>query len=219
MQPPAKQAPDPDTPQSEIPNPESAIRRLPLFWRLLEGYFARKYRIRALDDDPTTLLAFNLYRHTGADVPLKTGEVIRKGDLLMELHFRREAMMPLIAEGDPLRVALEMRRMGERELPRLARMLESDAELREVAGVHALTLFYRGINKMGFEIVPLREKWAEAWFTWWHRLLMARDSSQGSERVRRYRDKLVTRHIWMSRAELIRRYGESPSPDEAAAPP
>jgi hypothetical protein len=190
-----------DTPPA-VPPPDD----LPLFWRLLEGYFHRKYGVRALEDDPRALLAYNLYRHPDPDVVLDSGETIGRGDLVMELHFRREALSALIRQGDPIRVALEMRRMGEQELPRLARLVERDESLREVRALHALTLFYRGINKMGFEIRPMEDKWAERWFTWWHRLLMARDSSQGSERVRRYKDKLVTRHIWMSREDLIRRY-------------
>jgi peptidoglycan-N-acetylglucosamine deacetylase len=198
-----------------MPEPTQADP-LPPLWRWVERYFERKYDIHALGDDPGALLAYNLFRHSGAPVSLKTGETIRPGDLLMELHFRRAAIQPLIRQGDPIRVALEMRRMGEQELPRLARLVREDPGLREVCGLHALTLFYRGTTKMGFEVMPMEEGLSKRWFTWWHRVLMARDSSMGSARVDRYKEKLVTQHIWMSREELIRRHGSSPAPDAAS---
>ena len=86
--------------------------------------------------------------------------------------------------------------------------------LAEVKALHALTLFHRGITRWGFEVLPVREWWLQVWFTAWHRLLMARDHPRGWAHIRENREKLVTRHIWLSRAGLIRKYGAS----DAAAP-
>lgn len=198
-------------------NPDP-VRPLSPFWRAVEGYFRRKYDIRVLENDPEVLIAYNLFTHSGPEVRLQSGEVIRPGDRLMELHFRREALLPLMADGDPRRVGLALKRLGERDLPRLVRALQEDPELREVRGLHALTLFHRGIDRMGFEVVPMENRWAERWFTWYHRVLMARDAHAGAERVRRHRDKLVTRHIWAGREAIIRRWTAS-SPAAAAATP
>lgn len=191
------------------------MRPLPLFWRLVEGYFERKYRIRVLENDPQALIAYNLWSYTGSEQVLPSGERVRPGDPVMELHFRRAALLPLIQDGDPRRAGLELLRLGKRDLPRLARVVQTDPELQNVAALHALTLFHRGIDRLGFEIVPVASRLEERWFSWYHRVLMARDSHAGAERVRQHRHKLITRHIWFTREAFIRRWGCS-GPDGGA---
>lgn len=202
------------------PDPPAApaVRPLSPFWRAVESYFHRKYAIRVLENDREALIAYNLFRHAGDEVRFQSGEVLRAGELVMELHFRREALLPLIADGDPRRVGLALRRLGERDLPRLARALENDPELREVRALHALTLFHRGIQPMGFEVRPMQDRWAERWFSWYHQVLMARDAHHGAERVKRHREKLVTRHIWAARESFIRRWTASSPAGAAGAP-
>lgn len=197
--------------------------RLPLLWRVLEACFQRLYHIEPLNDDPDCLFAFNLYRHQGTEVALQCGCVVRKGDTLLEIHFRREALLPLIQSGDAARMGLGLVRLGDRDIPRLAAALETDPRLQDVRALHALTLFHRGIGRYGFEVQPVKEPHLERWFTWWHRLLMARDHAFGAERVRSHVDALVTRNVWVSRAELIRLFGENgerrrgPRPGAASA--
>jgi peptidoglycan-N-acetylglucosamine deacetylase len=188
-------------------------RPLSLPWRLLEAYFQRRYHIRTLDNDPDSLIAYNLYPHKGPEVPLRCGAVIRPGDLLLEIHFRRDALQRRATSSDPARLALALLLLGDRDVPRLARALEREPELRQVKALHALTLFHRGITRYGFEVQPVRERWAELWFTAWHRLLMARDHPGGGKRVQEHREKLVTRHVWISREELLRRFPAAPSHD------
>ena len=188
-----------------------ASRRLSLPWRLLEAYFQRRYQIRILENDPDSLIAYNLYPHQGPDVPLRCGAVLHSGDLVLEIHFRREALQRRVTSGDPTRLALTLLHLGDRDVPRLARALEREPELQPVRALHALTLFHRGVERYGFEVQPVRERWSEAWFTAWHRLLMARDHPNGGKRVREHREKLVTRHVWISREELRRRFPPPPS--------
>ncbi len=188
-------------------NPGSA-RQLPFHWRVLEAWFERAYRLTPVSQEPDTLLAYNVSRHRGAPVRLSDGRVVRRGDLVLELHFRREALLPLVREGDPARMAIGLLKLGDRDAPRLAAALEARAELREVRALHALTLFHRGISRYGFEVQPVRNPLEERWFTWWHRLLMARDHARGTERVRENLGALVTRHVWVSRESFIRRCAE-----------
>jgi hypothetical protein len=49
-------------------------------------------------------------------------------------------------------------------------------------------------------------------------LLMARDAKQWAQRVRRYKDKLVTRHIWAGREAFIRRWNPTLPAAAAEAP-
>jgi len=183
-------------------------RRLPLFWRLLERWFQHVYKMEPLNSDPGCLFAFNVFRHHGPEVSLRCGAVIRAGDQLLEVHFRREALLPLIQTGDTAKMGLGLVRLADRDVPLLAEALEQDPRFREIRALHALTLFHRGIGRYGFEVMPVKEPHVERWFTWWHRVLMARDHAYGAKRVQSPVDSLVTRHVWLSREELIRLFGE-----------
>ena len=180
--------------------------RLPWFWERLESYFQRAYRMEPLDERPECLLAFNRFEYHGDPVSLSCGETIRNGDPVLELHFRRAALLPLIRQGDPTRMGLGLLRLGDRDMPRLAAALQSDPRLAGVRAVHALTLFHRGIRRYGFEVFPMKEWYLERWFTWWHRVLMARDHADGKARIRMHPEQLVTRHVWVSSKSLIQRY-------------
>jgi hypothetical protein len=125
---------------------------------------------------------------------------------LLEIHFRREALQRRASSGSSARLALALLQLGDRDIPRLARALEQEPALAHVRALHALTLFHRGVTRYGFEVMPMQERWAEVWFTAWHRLLMARDHPAGSARVRGAHQDLVTRHVWISREELLRRF-------------
>jgi hypothetical protein len=181
-------------------------KRLSLLWRMLEAWFQRVYRLEPLNSEPNCLIAFNLYAHQGEPVTLQDATTLRARDTVLEIHFRREALLPLIQDGSPVRMGIRLLRLGDRDIPRLAQRLATDPALAEVRALHALTLFHRGIERFGFEVLSVKERHVEWWFTQWHRLLMARDHAEGWKHVKAHREQLVTRHIWISREEFLRRH-------------
>jgi hypothetical protein len=184
----------------------------------LEAWFHHRYRIHPVSDAPDCLLAYNRERYGGPEVALRCGGVVRPGDLILELHFRREALLPLFADPDPRRLGLELLRLADRDVPLLARVLQEREDLRDVRALHALTLFHRGIRRYGFEVLPVAAPLTQRWFTFWHRLLMARDHPAGRARVREHAAQLVTRHVWISREALSRRCAAPASIDSALPP-
>src|SRR5688572_15774039 len=111
-------------PQTSQANPQ-VDRPLPLVWQWIEAYFQRAYRIEPLNDDPGCLLAYSFCRHAGPDVQLQTGDVIRAGDVMLDIHFRRDALLPLIRAGDPIRMGIGLLKLSDRDVPKLARLVES----------------------------------------------------------------------------------------------
>lgn len=191
-------------PPGKPPFPEAD---LPWLWRAVETFFRRLYRVEPVTAEPDCLLAFNRARYRGPERRLACGALLRPGDLLLELHFRREALRPLTQQGDPARIGLGLLRLADRDLPRLARRLETEPALAGVAALHAVTLFHRGIRRYGFETAPLEPRLAEWWFSAWQRRLLARDHPLGRARIATAREALVARHVWISRAALLGRYG------------
>ena len=173
-------------------------------WQWLESYFQRAYDIRPVSADPGCLLAYNRFRYNGPEIRLADGGRVRAGDPALEIHFRREALLPL-AGSDPARVAIQMLKLADRDFPRLASLLQTEPELLEVRALHALTLFHGAAERNGFEIQPIRERHLEWWFTTWQRLLLSRDHRAGKRHAQKVGAGLVARHIWLTRDGLLHR--------------
>lgn len=175
--------------------------------------FAARFGIRPLDDRPDGLFAYNLFRHSGAELHLEDGTVIAPGELLMELHFRREALAPLGKRPDPVSLGLSLIRLADREVPLLAHRLRTDPGLSEIRAMHAISMFHRGIRRYGFEVLPLESRRQAAFLTWWQLKLLLRDHPAAADIGRqiaaagaREDNPWTVRHVWLSREALLRRY-------------
>jgi hypothetical protein len=146
--------------------------------------------------------------------------VVRPGDVLLDLHFRREVMQPLAAAGDPVRLAVQALKLGDRDLRRLARLLATHPELAAVRAVHGLTVFHAVTGRYGFDALPVRGRLQERWFSWWLRQLVLRDRGAGcpSAEFRQYVESLSPRHVWISREAFIRRCAPAAPAARPAAP-
>lgn len=190
----------------------SATPALPVHWRWIEDWFTRRYGIVPLDGRPGCLFAFNLFRHGGGAVVLPGGETLKPGDLAMEIHFRRAALLPLAAAESPVALGIGLLRLADRETPRLADRLASDPALADVRALHAVTLFHRGITRYGFDARPLASDLQARWLTWWQLRLLFRDHPAATslrESIRAHPEAWKVREVWASRAAFCERYGKA----------
>ena len=194
---------------SQLGNTQASAAGLPRHWFLLEQFFARLYGVQPLGPEPDHLFAFNLRPHGESELRLRCGTRVGPGDTVMELHFRREGLAPLAAAADPASMGMGLLLLADREVPRLAAALENDPRLAGVTSLHALTLFHRGIRRYGFEVMPLEPRLHEWWFTWWQLRLLVRDHPHGRGSLPGGLNERVVRRVWISRQELLRRYGRN----------
>ncbi len=187
-------------------------------WRWFEERFQRAYALRPVSDDPQCLIAYHRSAYRGAGITLRCGTLLREGDPLVEIHFRREALLPL-AGADPARVAIQLLKWADRDLPLLATQLERDPAIRDARALHALTLFHGAVARYGFEVTPIRERHRKWWFTAWQRLLLQRDHHAGGAHARKLCAELDARHIWLSREALIQRCAAHAARDLPAPAP
>src|SRR5206468_3153585 len=110
--------------------------------------------IEPLSPDPDCLIAYNLFAYRGPELRLACGEVVRRGDAVLEVHFRREALARL-GTSDPARLGLGVMKLADRDIPRLARMLDGHPRFASVRALHAISLFHRGVSRYGFEALPV----------------------------------------------------------------
>jgi hypothetical protein len=188
---------------------------LPPHWAVLERGFTRFYGIRPANPDGTGLLAYSVYRHRGAPAKLRRGAVVRSGDLLVEIHLRREGVLEILAEPDPLRRGVTLLKAARAGMRCLAQRLAHEPDLAEVCGTHALTLYHIILAQCGFEVHPLTNRWAERWYTTWQRRLFQRDAGAAGALLPA---DTVVRHAWLSREELFQVFTPRVPPPPAPEP-
>lgn len=172
-------------------------------WDLYERAWARAYRLESVGD--VGLLAIGPTTHRGPTVRLGDGTLIASGDAVCELHFDRHHVMRLHAELPPRRVIFALRRDVERSLRQLAALVARDPRYVSTKAFRGTTLFWEGTPYLGCEVRPLAGRWGPRFFTWYLRMLMARDHPLGWNRLQGR--NLEPRVVWLSRQELLRRYG------------
>ena len=161
---------------------------------------------------PDALLGLERHRHRGDAFTLADGTRVRPGDPAWIIHFDNGRLRRLVPKpGGPLTDAWSAAR---RDMVRIsvahAAMAPGDRPIA-YTGISILApLAHRG----GFELRPRRRT---AWVRledWYLRSVLARWAAGGRARLGRGHRPLVTAEVWMSGAELMRRYGSSPPPPE-----
>lgn len=171
-----------------------------------EALFFRLTGVRPLGEDPQALWAVGPGRHLGLAVTLADGTIIRPGDPILEVHFRRQALFPIFEQVEPARFALAVGKLLKQEMPRLDASLDRDPRLAGVRALHAITPFHEIAPYFGFEVHPLPTRLSRWWYTTWQRGIMRRTHPLGVARFAG-RFPLTSQQVWMSRARLRALWG------------
>lgn len=179
-------------------------------WGLWEGLFARLFRLRAIPGDPDRYFRLSFQRWRGGEVRLASGEVVRNGDWVAELHLNS----PRCArEWDRLghstvAVTAQMAAQTRVTLGRLAAAVEAGRLPVPVVAFYGRTLLHRGARRLGMEVHELAGSPGHRWIAAYERWLMILYHPAGLD----YREaKGPLKMIWVSAAELVRRFAPGPT--------
>jgi MFS family permease len=175
-------------------------------WPIWEWLTQRFLPISAIPGAPHGLFGMRRARYHGKPVTLPDGTRVARGDPIVELHFRNDRLPKIVARSSTWRLA----RMLAEDLQALARWssrLDRDDAPRAVFGV---TVLGRAAPRLGFFVRPR----PRGVYTWLEGLfmtgLLALYHPEGTGRLRRGTTYgSAPAEVWMSREELIRRYGRS----------
>ena len=181
-------------------------------------FLRRWYRVREFTDDPTCLLRVSLIQ-APRDLLLHDGQQIRAGDDVIMLHIWNEQLPAFFALGADFRWAKMVRRRMRYSFGALARHLAADPALAGVTGIYACVLFSsrrprwqisRAAASFGFELVETKSERSlrtlgEDMLLW----AFARAFNPAA--LRRHCFRRDRGEVWISRAELLRRYGQDGS--------
>jgi hypothetical protein len=156
---------------------------------------------------PESLVRVELRRHRGGPVTLQDGLTIRPGDLVCEIHIDNLQVARYHQQtSDPRGLGLLFVRGMTEGLRHLAAFVEAIPERRIVA-VHAISLYWEGSERLGFEVRPIRGRWERWSANTWLKFLLWYYHPEGVKRTRGRQRLAEAREAWMSVDQLKRRYG------------
>ncbi|MHB8598679.1 MAG: MFS transporter [Ktedonobacteraceae bacterium] len=181
-----------------------------LFWPVWEYIYQAFMRIQPLPHAPNKLLAVRYSHYHGKPMILPGGERIGKGDAIIDLHFHNRTLMQAASQVSSWRL---MHMMIE-DMYALAVWVQSTEFPTEPKAVFAVTLMSRGAPRMGF---TLRDR-PHTLYNWLDRFfmtgLLVLYNAKGTKRLLQGTTYgQYPQEVWMSRDELLRRYGDSSTPE------
>jgi hypothetical protein len=179
------------------------------FWPLYERVMLAIFRPHPIPAAPYGLLLVRFTRYQGRPIALPDGTHVARGDLVGEVHIHN-AVVPDLASD---RGAFELLRMFRGDLRALAAWATRPDFPAEMRALYGLTILSRGGARLGFTLRSRPRTLVTRLDRFFMTGLLALYSPQGTQRLNRgttYGDD--PQEIWMSRGELLRRYGRHPTP-------
>lgn len=156
------------------------------------------------------LLHGHIKTYRGPTLVLSDGTTLKRGDLVLNLHFNNELMVQMAKEaGSPVHLAVRLVRSGTIFLPYLAKKLE-EMPFKEVKALHGISLMHRGTRPFGFEAFDLPNGLLKIVTQVYLRLFMAVLHPEGKERVQKREELLIPKRIVMSRQQFLSHYLHKP---------
>ncbi len=174
------------------------------FWPVWERIYEAFLPVTAIPHAPHGLLAVHLGRYRGRPITLPDGERIARGARIAVLHFNNRRLSEAARTVDAWRLP----RMVAEDLGALAAWAEEPGGLKQARAIMGLTLIGRAAPRLGFTVRERPVTLTARMDRFFMEGLMAMYNPDGVRRLMRgttFASYPV--EVWMSRGELLRRYG------------
>jgi YkoP domain len=181
-----------------------------------DNVLRRILRIREFSEQPDCLLRVAYRRCKGRELALQDGTKVRWGDSVCELHFWNEHVTSVLDVPGGLGVGARLRTEMMNSLASLAVWAAINPELRDVRAFHARVCraLHGGrkegdplLERQGFTVLPRRPPLPGRIHDFLERMLMRALVWRFNPSPPHRRRMIARFDIWISRDDLIRRYG------------
>jgi hypothetical protein len=179
-----------------------------LFWPFWERFTHSIWRIQPIPHAPYQLLEVRFTRYTGKAIDLPDGTHVGKGDPIIELHFRNQAFLEVEEQAPAWRYL----QLIAQNLRALARWMQEPDFPGDALAIYGTTLLYRVAPRMGFTLRQRPKSVHASLERFFMTGLLVLYHRQGGARLLQGTTYgMYPQEAWMSREELLRRYGNSRS--------
>ncbi|MGH7815411.1 MAG: YkoP family protein [Candidatus Binataceae bacterium] len=180
-------------------------------WWLWDRFSLWMWPTFVVPSSPKGLLRVRLTTHRGRPFELPDSARIERGAALLEIHCDNQAVLEFTRRSAAIYVA------GRAEMAAIAAWVEqSDAR---VEAIHGTTMLGAASARLGFHRMAVASTWRARADRLFMNGLLALYNVAGVARLTRGRTlKVLPEEIWMSRAELLQRYGTAAAPSPMPRP-
>lgn len=178
-----------------------------MLWGYWDSIYQRCTRLRYVEKG-NNIFRIVLLRYRGEPLFTSDQQTISPGDLIVKLHIHNYYFATL-CKGikDDLRLALLLRRHIMLSLPKLAACLERLERREEIKGIVGTTMLHKGVEPLGFSISDVPMTWFFRYKRWYLRLMMRIIHPEGKRRVQSRKQQMPLKRVYMSKDQLLSRYG------------
>jgi peptidoglycan/xylan/chitin deacetylase (PgdA/CDA1 family) len=185
-------------------------------WKKWERTLHRLLRLESVYGERHSIFRIRRRRYYGPPLTLPDGVILKKGDLVGELHLNNEMMIAALERAkSPVQLAAALVKEARQSMPVLSRFVMETEKYRDIKAVYGITMIYRGADPLGFMICDIKESLFGKVATLYLRMYMSVMHPKGKGRLKERRALLVPKRVVMSRAMLLEKYGED-EPDTGA---
>ncbi len=157
------------------------------------------------DKGRSTVFRVALCKFKGKQQPLPDGTVIKKGDLVVDLHLNNSFFKRFGEKNELSMLGLLAKHKIQQDLPAVARWIAENPRAAKIKAITGITILHRGSQHVGFhsfDLPPLRSFLIRLYES----MLLIMFHPSGYRRIIRHRKKLIPKLLVMSKKELFRRY-------------
>ncbi|WP_019912390.1 polysaccharide deacetylase family protein [Paenibacillus sp. HW567] len=172
-------------------------------WLVWEQIFQMMFQVKAISpSDP--FLHYRLRKYQGEPVQLEDGELLKKGDKVIELHIDNRQLFELgVRSRSSAQLAIRLIRHMEKDMPMLAERIAGDVDLAEAKALYGVSMINRGPEKFGFMVLDLPKGWFARSTKFYLSILLSVIHPAGSARLKERSDVLVPKMMLMSISHLL----------------
>lgn len=197
-----------NAPEKKLSRGKLAVVKLWLIW---ETVFHKVFRLKTVNPhDP--FLHYRLRKYSGQTIELEDGELLQKGDKVVELHFDNEKLFRFgIRSRSTVHLAIQMIRSMEKELPVLAHQVMGIAGAKNAKALYGVTMLNRGPQQFGFQVLDLKDGLFARSSQLYLKFLLSVIHPSGQSRLKEHTQRLIPKMILMPISVLMERYAENGS--------
>ncbi|WNS46627.1 polysaccharide deacetylase family protein [Paenibacillus sp. MMS20-IR301] len=172
-------------------------------WLAWEQLFQLLFQIKTISPaDP--FLHYRLRKYQGNTVQMDNGELLSKGDKIIELHIDNRQLFELgVHARSSAQLAIRMIRKMEKDLPVLAERIAGDVELAEAKALYGVSLLNRGPEKFGFMVLDLPSGLFASSTKFYLSILLSVIHPSGGARLKVRSEVLVPKMMLMPVSQLL----------------